>query len=804
MESERDVFQQIIYMEALTTPSWKKFFRHLQDAGITTTEDLLETSDEILDSLKQYIPAAPLGRVKALKQNLMKIKLQRNNSFATPLGENVFFDQFEFVPQFTCDQYLTDIPMNHIPSELSKANDKITTIDYSGITKQQATFIALYCQESSDPNSSFYYLTNLYLRERRQQLVCMRSALHLLESGLRSLASIADVTWRGMNIAPDLKKFVVGQTVCFTGICSTTLDKDQTLQFMEVPPRSGVLKKTLFKLHMTNGVSIQKWSRFEREEEIVASFCSRWDVLRVEVNHNEFFDSVGLYHCDYYIELRQLHSEPLFRSNIRLTGLHLLSKISFDKPENLSSNFKMKFLDFFHQLEDPAAQKILETIISSSNYWNKEDKSFKNNPENMEIFELFTQFLTGVQTLSAEFQHHDIDTHIGFQICETHDIYAVVHLLFDKSDDGERTKDDFEQLGFKAEWAQKLYNQEHVKQELQVVYERANYDGTVDSPRNVFKWLSRERLKHYIKRDATMVGIYELAHISINGAKHLSPNFQKLLNGAIQFDNFKFFGTTVQYEIQYSDFAIAGVIFAVQLGMYSFQLWHGDITVRQFLKSISACAVSVSAGFLGGFAAGYFAAACAVSLGIVGWPATIAVLLGTAIGGIALGGGADILFRYLSENFFPDGDDEELNAQRKLYCAALETLACTPDSSMRNIKMAYYRKAQATHPDKCDNKKVAEEDFKRVVAAYEIAKVYHEVLDGACELLNIPTNFTLDNLKACKYIADKNTETKRAYSIAYRHIIYNTNKWKRIRNWLDSDQNLNLRSSLPQAIEQQK
>ena len=301
-----------------------------------------------------------------------------------------------------------------------------------------------------------------------------------------------------------------------------------------------------------------------------------------------------------------------------------------------------------------------------------------------------------------------------------------------------------------------------------------------------------------------MVSIYELAHISINTAKHLSPKFLKLLNGSIRCDNFKFLGRSVNYQIQYSDFAIAGVIFAVQFGMYSFQLWHGDITTRQFLKSISVCAVSVTAGFVGGCAAGYFVAACAALLGLTAWPAAIAVLLGTAIGGAVVGGGADVLFRCLSEKYFPDGEDEELNAQRKLYCSALETLACTPDSSMRNIQKAYYRKAQATHPDKCDNKQVAEEDFKKIVAAYEIAKNYHEVLQDACKLLNIPDDFTGDHLKACKQAAMQSSKTKRAYRIAYRHIIYNTNKWKRIRNWLDSDQNLNLRDSIPKAIEQSK
>ncbi|CAF3792762.1 unnamed protein product [Rotaria sordida] len=693
-----------------------------------------------------------------------------------PLSENNFFDQFEFVPQFTCDQYLVDVPMNNVTVEIEKATNKVAMMDYDGLTKHQAIFIALYCQESSDPNCSFYYLINQFMRERKDQLLCMRSALYLLESGLRSLPPIEDVAWRGINIAPDLKKFVVGRTVCFSGICSTSVDKDQTLQFMKVPPRLGIHKRTLFKLHMLNGVSIQKWSPWKQEQEVVASFCSCWEVIEVEQNQNEFFDTIGPYHCDYYIELRQLPSEPLFRSNNVLTGLYLLSKINFEKPADLSTNFKTKFLDFYHQLADANAQEILELVLLTTNYWNKEDKNFKNNPENKEIFDLISQFLEGIRTLSIEFQHHGIDLPRGFEICETHQIYAAVHLLYDKNDGGERTIADFEGLGFNSEWATKLYNQEHVKQELQILYNRVNYDGTVDSPKNVFNWLTRARFKHYIKRDGIMVSIYEIAHGSLNGAKKLCPKLRNLFNGSIQFDNFKVLGKTISYEIQYTDFAIAGVIFAVQFGMYSFQLWHGDITTRQFLKSISACAVAVGTGFVGGFAAGYFVAGIAVLLGITAWPATIAVLLGTAVGGLACGGGADLLFRYLSEKFFPDGEDEELNAQRKLYCAALETLACNPDSTMRNIQQAYYRKAQATHPDKCDNKKVAEEDFKTLVAAYEIAKNYHEVLEDACKTLNISNQFTVDDLKACKSTITDNSELKRAYNIAYRHIVYSANK----------------------------
>ncbi|CAF3398676.1 unnamed protein product [Rotaria socialis] len=196
----------------------------------------------------------------------------------------------------------------------------------------------------------------------------------------------------------------------------------------------------------------------------------------------------------------------------------------------------------------------------------------------------------------------------------------------------------------------------------------------------------------------------------------------------------------VSYEIQYTDFSIAGVIFSVQL-------WHGEITTPQFLKSISTAAVVIECGFTA--AASFFFATCAVLLSIAGGPATILVLLGTAAGGLICGGAAYRVCRYLTERFFPDGEKEELNAQRKLYCQALEVLACSPDSSMRNIQRAYYRKAQVTHSDKCDNKEVAAEEFKKIVTAYEIAKSYHEVLEDACKTLNIPRNFTIGDLKIC-------------------------------------------------------
>ncbi|CAF1417015.1 unnamed protein product [Adineta ricciae] len=798
MEAETAIFQQIVFTEALTTPNWRRYFSYLSDAGIATIEDFLETSNSILNELAKNIPSAPLNRIRTLRDNLIKIKSQCNNSFTEELGAISFFHQFEFIPHFTCEQYLADIPMENTESEIRQAKNKITTIDYTGLTKYQAIFIALYCQEASNQNRSFYYLTNQFLRERNEKLICMRSSLFLLESGLRSLPSIREITWRGMNTAPDLGKIIVGKTICFTGICSTSRDKNQTLCFMNVPPNAGLHKRTLLKLYMTHGVSIQQWSCYQFENEVVASFCSRWKVLRVEQNRDETFDN-GVYHCDYYIVLHQLSNEPLFRSDTELTGLYLLSKIEYEKPSDLHENFKEKFLDLFNQLNDATAKDILESVLSNTNYWNEENKGFKNNPENKEIFQVITHFLEGVKSLSSEFQHHGINLRKAFEICEIHRIYATIRLFYEE-DGAERTIEDLQQLGFDTESAKKIYNQEYVKQELQLVYKKLNYYGTVDSPQNVSKWLCKLRLNHYIMRDGVMVSAYELAHVSVNGAKRIFPRFRNLFNGSIQFDNYRYFGKSIGYEIQYSDFAIAGIIFAVQFGMHSVQLWHGDITTRQFIKSIATSAVSVVAGFSGGATAGWFAAGCAGLLGLASWPAGLLVLVGTAAGGLVCGGGADYVIRRLMEKYFPDGEAEELNAQRKLYCAALTILACNPDSTMRKIQQAYYRKAQATHPDKCDNKAVAEEEFKKVTAAYEIAKNYHEVLENACKTLGIPNEFTIEQVKMCKNTVKNNDELKRAYNIVYRHLVYNSNKWKKIRNWLDSDQNLKLNDSAPLPI----
>ncbi|CAF3715245.1 unnamed protein product [Rotaria socialis] len=222
---------------------------------------------------------------------------------------------------------------------------------------------------------------------------------------------------------------------------------------------------------------------------------------------------------------------------------------------------------------------------------------------------------------------------------------------------------------------------------LQLFYKTSNYGGTFELPKNIFQSLS--------------------GSISVNCAKRISPRIYNLLNGSIQFYIVSILSRAVSYEIQYTDFSIAGVIFSVQL-------WHGEITTPQFLKSISTAAVVIECGFTA--AASFFFATCAVLLSIAGGPATILVLLGTAAGGLICGGAAYRVCRYLTERFFPD---------------ALEVLACSPDSSMRNIQRAYYRKAQVTHSDKCDNKEVAAEEFKKIVTAYEIAKSYHEVLEDA-------------------------------------------------------------------------
>ena len=73
MDSQTAVFQQIVFWEALTTAHWKKYFRFVTDAGITTMEDLLETPDETIANLKKNILEGPLDRLMHWKKSLMKI-----------------------------------------------------------------------------------------------------------------------------------------------------------------------------------------------------------------------------------------------------------------------------------------------------------------------------------------------------------------------------------------------------------------------------------------------------------------------------------------------------------------------------------------------------------------------------------------------------------------------------------------------------------------------------------------------------------------------------------------------------------
>ncbi|CAF2898149.1 unnamed protein product [Rotaria sp. Silwood2] len=99
-----------------------------------------------------------------------------------------------------------------------------------------------------------------------------------------------------------------------------------------------------------------------------------------------------------------------------------------------------------------------------------------------------------------------------------------------------------------------------------------------------------------------------------------------------------------------------------------FKFWHGDITGRQFLKLISTHAVSVGLGFTGGAITDFSATGCASLLDLALGPAEILVFLDTGVSGLICGDGINLLFRYLTEKFFSNGADEEINTQRKLYC----------------------------------------------------------------------------------------------------------------------------------------
>ncbi|CAF1253564.1 unnamed protein product [Didymodactylos carnosus] len=133
----------VMFMEAWKTSSWRKSFPMLIDAGVSTIEELLATPPETLKQLS--IPPVPLERLIKLKQNLNQMRIQTNNCFLQPLHQNQIFDKFEFVPQFTYEQYLADIEMSDKTKEIEQAINKVIDVGPDPMTKQQQQLYSLLC-----------------------------------------------------------------------------------------------------------------------------------------------------------------------------------------------------------------------------------------------------------------------------------------------------------------------------------------------------------------------------------------------------------------------------------------------------------------------------------------------------------------------------------------------------------------------------------------------------------------------------------------------------------------------------------
>ncbi|CAF1626953.1 unnamed protein product, partial [Didymodactylos carnosus] len=72
-------------------------------------------------------------------------RIQTNNCFLQPLHQNQIFDKFEFVPQFTYEQYLADIEMSDKTKEIEQAINKVIDVGPDPMTKQQQQLYSLLC-----------------------------------------------------------------------------------------------------------------------------------------------------------------------------------------------------------------------------------------------------------------------------------------------------------------------------------------------------------------------------------------------------------------------------------------------------------------------------------------------------------------------------------------------------------------------------------------------------------------------------------------------------------------------------------
>ena len=790
------VLQAIVFREAFSHNDWKQHFSKLVNAGITSIAIYIETEDEILDQLE--IPTLPLKKLKDLKKNLLHAqkKTADNNCYLNMLSENPWFQKFVFVPQFTCEGYLDKNTIPQQEEQLTIARDKVASVRNDGIlSEQQAIFIALYTQESVGSGNSFYSLANKYLRERSAQLIFLRPALYVLERSLLALPSIKTVTWRGISVVPDLKKFVEGNAVCFMGICSSSTVLEKAVMFMEAKPPPGIEhKKTLFKLHMNDGKSIGKWSQYEEEKEIVANFGSQWRVLSVARGKEVLLSNGSRYVCDFVIEMDQLKGQRLFRKLKKPTGLNLLRHVKWCQSLVRATNFKAIFSDFFGLLDDMNAQAILEKLLDD--LWTKETKSFCGTVSNEDACSKIADIFHGIESLDEELQYNETDLDEAYDVCDRHSIYSAVDLLHKKVSDGftERNERDFIDLGFSKKHASLLSSRHGKAQELGILYKKLALGGTSENPVIAKPMFDKLRLRHSFIRGCGTVSLYKILHASTDGVMRTA----KVTSGAIvTLDNIKLLGRSWTCALEKSDFIIAGVVWAVQLSIASVQLWYGDLTVRQFWKAVAVSTLSTAAGFGAGIGGSLLGAAIGALLGPPGIAvgAIIGGLLGGAIGGIA----ADIFSRKLLEYFFPNGDEENLNAKRKMYLKALEVFNCTRDSEFDVIRRVYYNLALQNHPDKVDNenKAAAEEKFKRIALAYEIVKTYHDILTDARQTLNVPSETKGKILEEWlkKWTKENRSPTakqQKSYSILHRHLAYGHTEPRFVRRLFDSDRNLKL------------
>ena len=472
MSQEQKIFEQILYNQVLTIPEWHIFSSVIFDAGICSVNALIAVNESTLNNLK--IPEGPLDLLKNFQKQL-KFAGERahdTKGFSQPLSANSIIQNYTFVPCFSPVDYIRDIPtMPDKEDQIKTAIEKVISVGTENLTVHQAIMIALYCQEGQNPDVSFYQILNRALRERTNDFFSFLPSLYLLDSGLRSLPPVEKTTWRGQNRAPDLNKFIVGNVVCFTGICSTTEDKSATLAFIEkTPPKGFVHSRTLFKLNMKQGYSIQQWSPINSEQEIVARFCSRWRVLKVNINHRENFEYIGDYLCDVYIELQQLDYEPLFDiTTDPICGLHLLSEIDTSRlPMIPRADFKLQFIDLFNALMNDQARNTLLNRLGD--LWNIEENRFRGDITDSEAMKsVVHNILMPARELRTYLIRNETNVRKCLIICQRHEIYSPIQLARDENNE-ELTIENLQELGFSTEDSVKIYNNEGDRKILQALY----------------------------------------------------------------------------------------------------------------------------------------------------------------------------------------------------------------------------------------------------------------------------------------------------------------------------------------------